>query len=507
MGALKCVCLSDLHLGAAYSVLTWMDASGKIDLLKPGATLSAFGKALRETVRGLSGPELPTLVLMGDVLDLGQSPFGAVAQAFKRFVEVLFPADEPPVFSSQLLTVPGNHDHHLWRSAQDQYFLASLNLPAYRDARFIPDLLQHTQLFAPQDITCDLMTNVMRGYPHLAAAQARVGVAYPNFGLRNADGTRCVVLHHGHYVDATYRAMSTLSGAFRGGDGRPRTVAAIERENGAWVDFLFSELGSAGTVGADLVTLYEMLRDAAASHQFSQQVGDLLLGKLSSTLGIGGTTTITHGITVADVLRGLVDVTLVRGAESERDSYSTVLSPDSVSDLRWYLGGPVFQQICTESESRTRDLTRPQGERGTENKPPVIQDLSFVFGHTHKPFQDQLAIDAYARPVAVYNTGGWVMDQPTMTPTQGAASVFIDDELNLASLRLFNDPANGKMGPVRAAGVGGFRDADNPLLAGLGAALGPTEALWTEFTTQVRAATELHAKVQLKAFFPAPSAA
>ena len=77
----------------------------------------------------------------------------------------------------------------------------------------------------------------------------------------------------------------------------------------------------------------------------------------------------------------------------------------------------------------------------------------------------------YDRPVGIFNTGGWVMDQPTMTSTQGASAMFIDDELNVASLRLFNDPVNGRMAPVHARGVGGFHDRDNPMLAALAAGI------------------------------------
>lgn len=480
MSALKYVCLSDLHLGADYSVLTWMDADGTTNLLEPSPTLSALGTGLRQYVQGLSGRELPTLILLGDVLDLGQSPFGAVAQAFKRFIEVLFPADGPPVFSTHVLCVPGNHDHHLWRRAQDQYFLD--HLQAYQDKPCIPDLIEQTPLFELGSVACSLMTELMRGYPHLKDV-ANVQVAYPNLGLLDEGRSRCVVLHHGHYVDSTYRVMSALNAQFRGTDPRPQTVKQIERHNGAWVDFLFSDLGSGGAIAHDVVTLYETLRDAGASRQFSQQLSDKLLAQLSTSLGVGPNTEITHGITVANVVKGLVDVTLVRGAESERDSYFSVMSTDGVADLRWYLGGPVRRQIDDA------------GKLGAS------RELSFVFGHTHKPFQDQVAIEGFAHPVAVYNTGGWVMDQPTMTPTQGAAAVFIDDELNLASLRLFNDPLNGECAPVRAAGVGGFRDQDNPLLAQMTEALRPTAPAWDAFSAQARAATERHARVLLQEFF------
>jgi hypothetical protein len=257
-------------------------------------------------------------------------------------------------------------------------------------------------------------------------------------------------------------------------------VAQIERENGSWVDFLWSGLGGGGAIARDATTLYETTRSALASHEFSQRLSDRLLAQLSKGLGVGPGTEITHGITVSNIVKGLGDLILVRGTESERDSYSRVLSPDGVSDLRWYLGGPVRRQIAEVGKLK------------------ISRDVSFVFGHTHKPFQDELEVKDYPQPVAVYNTGGWVMDQPTMAPTQGAAAVFIDGDLNLASLRLFNDPLNGACAPVSAAGVGGFRDGDNPLLARMKDALGVTATAWQAFSAQASAALEVHARVLLK---------
>lgn len=479
MTALTYVCLSDLHLGADYSVLTSMRDDGTITLREPSPTLAALGTGLRRSVTALSGTERPTLILLGDVLDLGLSPAGDVAQAFRRFIEALFPADGPPVFSTQVLCVPGNHDHHLWRSAQDESFLD--RLPADGGRGDMPDLLEQTPLFERQTVVCRLMTQLMRGYPHLK--DATVHVAYPNLGLLDEARSRCVVLHHGHYVDATYRAMSTINAELTGQGARPATVAQIERENGAWVDFLWSDLGSSGAIARDATTLYETMRDAAAAHEFSQTLSAALLARLSGVVGVGPDTPIAYGVTVSNAVKGLIDATLVRGAQSERDSYASVMSADSVADLRWYLGGPVRREIADAG------------------KLAASRDTSFVFGHTHKPFQDQLTVAGFAQPVAIYNTGGWVMDQPTMAPAQGAAAVFIDDELNVASLRLFNDTANGESAPVRAAGVGGFRDRDNPLLARMNEALGSTASDWQAFSAHARAAVELHARVLLQTFF------
>ena len=89
--------------------------------------------------------------------------------------------------------------------------------------------------------------------------------------------------------------------------------------------------------------------------------------------------------------------------------------------------------------------------------------MTFVFGHTHKPFQDLLVLDGYPNPVQVFNTGGWVLDQVRQATTQGAAAVFIDDELNAGSLRLFQaNPADEVM-PVHVQHVRGAKTPSEPL--------------------------------------------
>jgi hypothetical protein len=93
------------------------------------------------------------------------------------------------------------------------------------------------------------------------------------------------------------------------------------------------------------------------------------------------------------------------------------------------------------------------------------------------------------------------MDQPTMTTTQGASAIFIDEALNIASLRLFNDPVNGHMPAVHARGVGGFRDRDNPMLATLAAGLERTAPAWEAFSRNAQQATQSRATLLLDEFF------
>lgn len=486
MAALTHVCLSDLHLGAAYSILTGVTDGGALDLSTTSPSLDALGRALAQQLPLLAGNSAPTLVLLGDVLDMGLSPTGDVVRAYQRFVETFFPADRPPLFSNQVICVPGNHDHHLWRAAQDEQLLDALDAPL-RPGDVAPELIENTPLFGAPAAASRLLTRVMRGYPHLANAQ--VAIAYPNLGLLNPANGRCIVLHHGHYTDAMYLAMSSLNGSMADRAGRPKRVAGVERQNGAWVDFLWSDLGSSGKTGKEATTLYQIMRDAGASHRFCEQISHKALGMLGSGLGIPGSTEVTQGITVDNLIRGLVDASFGRGAESERNSYLSVMSSGATADLRWYVGGPVRQQLLDEGMLA------------------AVQELSFVFGHTHKPFQDELVIAPWALPVSIYNTGGWVMDQPTMAPTQGASAIFIDAELNVATQRLFNDPANGAIAPVSVRGTGGFRDRDNPLLGQVASALERSAERWAAFSDCARRDVTLRADQLLAEFFIGPDGA
>ena len=82
MADLRYLVLSDLHLGAAYSLLTHIAEDGAITPGQPGRALSALGDVLRRTLAPLAGATPPTLVLMGDVVLGGSSV--PESQALKR---------------------------------------------------------------------------------------------------------------------------------------------------------------------------------------------------------------------------------------------------------------------------------------------------------------------------------------------------------------------------------------------------------------------------------------
>ena len=84
-------------------------------------------------------------------------------------------------------------------------------------------------------------------------------------------------------------------------------------------------------------------------------------------------------------------------------------------------------------------------------------DVTFVFGHTHKPFIESRGTTAFSSPISVINTGGWVVDTPQRNPLKGASLVLIDEKLNVASLCCYTEGADAssyrlRIDPANATG-------------------------------------------------------
>ncbi len=451
--SIRHVVLSDLHLGARDSLLTHVHGSGEI-ADGPSEVLDAFANGMRET---LTDQENPQLVLLGDALDLGLSPFGDVSKSFLQLLDAIFPADGPDLFDREIIYVAGNHDHHLWRMAQDHGFVTALG-----DGQIPVDLDAVTGIFGTPSHRCRLMESLIAHRPHLQDASVRI--AYPNWGISDRASGRAVVMHHGHYLDGMYRALSNVRGFLSDGDPRPATMQQLEQENGPWIDFLWSDLGSAGDIGSEAGSLYGTMLSAGASHDFAESIARRVTGGLHAKLGINPKMELKYGVSLDNLIRAAVDLTAGRAAERQRDGYGHVLGEAEIEDIGWYLGTPLAEQMRQELADTPREL-------------------SFIFGHTHKPFQDELLVDGFDVPVGIFNTGGWVLDEPTLMPVQGCAAMLVSDELEVASLRLFNDPTDGMMAPVRVEGSG----RQTRLVGEAGEAVEKASKHWADFSRIVHA--------------------
>lgn len=451
--SIRHVVLSDLHLGARDSILTHVHGSGEI-ADGPSEVLAAFANGMRET---LGDALKPQLVLLGDALDLGLSPFGDVSKSFLQLLDAFFPEGGEDLFDREIIYIAGNHDHHLWRIAQDNGFLSALER-----GEMPGDLESVSKIFGTPTHRCRLMESLFTHRPHLS--DASVKIAYPNWGITNADSSCAVVMHHGHYLDGMYRALSNVRAFLENNAARPTTMRQLEQENGPWIDFLWSDLGSAGDIGGEAGSLYETMLSAGASHDFAETIARRITGGLHSKLGINPNMPLKYGVTIDNLIRAGVDLTAGRAAERQRYGYGHVLGEDEIADMSWFLGSPLKNAMRAELGG-------------------VPRELSFIFGHTHKPFQDELLVKGYDVPVGVFNTGGWVLDEPTLMPVQGCAAMLVSEQLEVASLRLFNDPTDGTIAPVRVEGSG----RQNRLVDEAGAAVERAAPHWASFSEIVHA--------------------
>jgi hypothetical protein len=156
------------------------------------------------------------------------------------------------------------------------------------------------------------------------------------------------------------------------------------------------------------------------------------------------------------------------------------LSEDAESGLRQFMEKFLLKQIQTDNDGL------------------VPGEVTFVFGHTHKPFEEVRSYAGYGNGVKVFNDGGWVVDSMVPAPVKGAAVILVDEDLNTASVRLYNEADDDTQRPA-APSVSEV--IDNPLVQRLKSVLAKSAASWEALTEGVfaqipRQRVNLSAKIQ-----------
>jgi metallophosphoesterase superfamily enzyme len=461
------VCISDLHLGARYSILSSRDSLLRFNVDQASDCLLGLVEALRNYIPKVYGQELPRLVLLGDLVDFDFASLTDIVRSMNVLVEALFDPNQPALFHKDIILVPGNHDHHFWQTEKDALFLERFGRLTRRPAERIP--YQTTDLFRQSSLSSTLLNQL----PHAKKLGLNFELRYPNWGLWQAGlGTerdKQVIFHHGHYVEPLYRMVTTVNQIMS--DIADPDIEELERQNGGWINFFWSSLGASPAQRDNTVMLFDIMQNPAATYRYSQRLAALVSDYLSRQSGTSPSNTLINNLSLEKVLTGIFSATLGRGFQAERANSHLTLSEDGWDGLDWYLSKPLRQQILDDA---------PPPKPGHRNRDGIVQaNTTFVFGHTHKPFQDIVGVEGYQQPVKVFNSGGWVVDQPDFSSAQGGAVVFVDADLNVASLRLFQAPVNGQMPAVSAVGSHLGERADNPLLRRMQDSL--DQAQWQAF--------------------------
>jgi hypothetical protein len=452
------VCLSDLHLGATNSLLTRLDSSAAADPSAPSAVLEHLVGALRWLIEQNDSATRPTLILNGDILELALAEDNTAAMTFQQLIDLAFPPGAR-LFDDTLLYLPGNHDHHEWEVARERQYAAYVAKMPLGQRLQVPWHTSHLRSRADLPfVEAELLTTIIRRRADLA--DVVVQAAYPNLAVgpeATGDERKVVVFHHGHFLEPTYRLMTSLRSLLFPHSKPGLDVWDWEADNFAWIDFVWSTLGRSGAAGRDVQLLYAMLA--------SEDATDALVGNLAGAASrrIPGPGFVKA---LGKVLLRLPARFLVhRFGTLERANLATPLSPRAAAGLRDYVGGPMARQL---------DREQPGAREGT---------VSFVYGHTHKPYEALLPVDGYRQPLAVYNTGGWVVDTLEPAPVQGAAVTVVDEVGDVASVRIYNQVGDDEW-RVRVSGPP--EQAANPLQQRLSSIVDPDADPWRALSTVVQ---------------------
>ncbi len=410
------VCLSDMHLGAEGSLLSNIPAgSATVDPLHASPVLQDLVDCLRDLISHNDSQALkPTLILLGDILELALANDNVAAMVFERFLEkIMEPGHQ---LFSKIIYIPGNHDHHLWETARETQYIS--NYLAKTNPETLLDIPWHTtKLFMeledkPNQVPSYFLNTLSQRYDYLK--DFTIDTAYPNFGL--IKDNRCIIFHHGHFVESIYQLMTTLKNLiFPEQKALIRTVDDLEAENFAWIDFFWSTLGRSGEFGQDVEIIYDKMQNP---EQFRKLL-NTLAGSLEQKYGI-------TGLVGGKIVEILVEK-LVNPERAQADETDQPLSQDAKQGLQDYVNGPL--QIQVVHECTKRHLYFPR-------------EVIFVFGHTHKPFEEVYNFAAYLGDgVPVYNTGGWVVETVDPAPLHGGAMVLLNGNLDVVSLRMYNEAA------------------------------------------------------------------
>ncbi len=426
---IRYICLSDTHFGETDSLLTCLREQ-PYDCNPHGvsAVTAQLVEALQDLIARNRGSVKPTLILNGDILDLAFSSIGHALKQFEGFLaRTIKPGEE---LFDRIVYLPGNHDHHIWEIARETQYVNKELGAHWHDE--LPDPDHTTPLNGGEKVPSYLLNQLIRHVRGLDPSQPAdfdLSVVYPNLALIHDHEDRGVLIHHGHYCEAKYWVISKVRRWLFPDRDRAKTVHQLEGENFAWIDFVWSLLGRSGEAGAAVETLYKKLQYERHADAFIDEISERI-AKAADIPFVPSAWLETK--VLKSIFRRLAQV-----IGSERLHNNRRVSDEIDAGLRKYLFGPAYRQLNSE-------IGR------------VPDDLTFIFGHTHKPFEEGFDDLPQGSRLTVYNTGGWTVDSAQPSANYGAAIALVSTSLRVASIRVFNHGAELKRG-VRVTQVA---DAD-----------------------------------------------
>jgi hypothetical protein len=377
--------------------------------------------------------------------------------AFERFIELIMPPGKE--LFDKIIFIPGNHDHHLWETARETQYANYISGLPVKSKLDIP--WHTTNMFVESStnpVTSLFLTKLIQRYDNLKDFQ--IEVAYPNFGVISGDKRKCVIFHHGHFIEPIYQLMTELANMFFPKRTQPKHIWNVEDENYAWIDFFWSTMGQSGEAGKDVEVIYEKMQDNKALKELLSDFA----GSLAKKYDLPGWGDAMEKEIIEVLFNYLVD----KFTGTERTKPDTTLSEEAEKGLWKYMNGPLLDQL-----------------KDFELKGNMPSDVTFVFGHTHKPFQQDMNFGGYPQWVNVYNTGGWVVESVSPSKLHGGAVVLIDEDYNTISLRMYNEEVESGKYSVRVEEATHAGETNSVLYTDINSLIKERPEPWDKFSQVV----------------------
>ena len=246
------IVLSDLHLGEDSSVLHYGQKfkKGKQPLV------NKLIKLLKEPLRNKT---IPFLILAGDTLDFSLASVEVAVADFRLFLE-----DVHELFDN-FIYIPGNHDHHIWRTLQEQVFVVNRimegeeigdfpqeQIGTIKDGEIILKGVDPKKQLGAKTFLNDLLPETAR--------KKNFAVVYPNLFLKFKNPDTDILITHGHFLEV---AWTLVSDVFKGSlNLTTMNYKVLERINSPLTEFGWYGLGQAGKLSHFIEELYGEIKNS-----------------------------------------------------------------------------------------------------------------------------------------------------------------------------------------------------------------------------------------------------
>jgi len=227
-------------------------------------------------------------------------------------------------------------------------------------------------------------------------------------------------------------------------------------------------MARSGKVGQNIELIYEKMQNREQFKKLLYNLAESLARKYDLP-GWGD-------ITEAKILKWCFSAAVDKVTGTERAQTARLLSQDAEKGLYEYVNRPMREQILRERK---------------ENMP---YDVTFVFGHTHKPFQQDMNFEGYPEWVNVYNTGGWVVDSVEPQALHGGAVILGDEDLNTVSLRMYNEDADPSRYSVKVEEAAHAGEENSPLYHKIRGLVRTSEDPWKTFSALAAQSVRIRAQ-------------